>query len=126
MEDQHYTGRNITQYFITPDGRRVGNAPRDYLEEQGVSKAELDSAEEKMDAKQIKANGKEYADSGVLVPFTKEDGDALLQVKAAFELGVTETIIHLSNGQKLPITAEAFPDFALWFATERNQFFVGE
>lgn len=58
------------------------------------------------------------------VSFTKDDGDGLIQVKAAFELGVTATNIHFANGTNMPITAAEFEAFALWFVTKRNEFFV--
>jgi len=60
------------------------------------------------------------------VSFTADDGNGLLQVKAAFEMGLTETVIHFANGTKMPITAEDFPAFAAWFVVERNKFFAGE
>ncbi len=60
------------------------------------------------------------------VPFMKDDADGLLQVKAAFDLGVTDTVIYFTNGTKMPITATEFMDFAVWFVNKRNSFFVGE
>jgi hypothetical protein len=66
--------------------------------------------------------GKEY--NGQLISLTKDDGDGLLQVKAGFELGLTETVIHFKNGTKLPITSDKFLEFAQWFVTERNKFFA--
>jgi hypothetical protein len=60
----------------------------------------------------------------LVISLTKEDGDGLLQVKAGFELGLINTVIHFKNGTKLPITAEEFPAFALWFVQERNKFFT--
>jgi len=62
---------------------------------------------------------------GTVVSFTKNDGDGLVQVKSGFELGITDTVIHFDNGAKMPINVLDFPDFALWFVTERNKFFVG-
>ena len=58
-----------------------------------------------------------------LISFTKDDGDGLVQVKSAFELGLTSTIIHFENGTKMPITAEEFPTFAVWFVERRDNFF---
>ena len=58
------------------------------------------------------------------VSFTKDDGDGLMQVKAAFELGLTATTIHFANGTNMPITAAEFLPFAEWFVTKRNEFFV--
>lgn len=71
-----------------------------------------------------KAAGEPYADSGVTVPFEADDALALMQVQAAFSLGVTATVIHFSNGQRLPMTPQAFPEFAAWFVERRNRFFL--
>lgn len=57
------------------------------------------------------------------ISVTKDDGDGMVQVKASFELGLTSTVIHFSNGSKLPMSAEEFPAFALQFVTERGKFF---
>ncbi len=58
------------------------------------------------------------------VSFTKDDGDGLMQVKSAFELGLTSTTIHFENGTKMLISAAEFGAFAAWFVTKRNGFFV--
>lgn len=65
-----------------------------------------------------KANGEVYK-----ISFQKDDADGLLQVKAGFELGLLSTNIHFMNGTIMPITAEEFPSFALWFVEKRNGFF---
>lgn len=77
-----------------------------------------------IDVSLVKINGKEYATTGVTVPFTSVDALAVLQVKAAFEVGVIETVIAFSNGQKLSMVSADFTAFATWFANERNQFFL--
>lgn len=61
---------------------------------------------------------------GSMISLTDVDGNGMLQVKAAFEMGLPATMIHFKNGTKLPMTATDFPAFALWFVTERNRFFV--
>lgn len=71
----------------------------------------------------VKHTGVPYGEDGPLISLTAEDGNGLLQVKAAFELGVKQTTIHFSNGTRLPMTAEEFPQFALWFIEQRNAFF---
>ena len=71
-----------------------------------------------------KRKGKPYKDIWKPISFTKDDAIGVLQVKAAFELGLAETIIEFSNGTKLPIKAEEFEDFAKWFVKERNKFFI--
>lgn len=78
-----------------------------------------------MEAAHVRANdmlkGVEY--NGVMASLTSEDGNGVIQVKNAFEMGLTETNIHFENGTILPMTAADFPAFALWFVTERNKFF---
>ena len=64
-------------------------------------------------------DGKEYR-----VSFTKDDGDGIMQVKSAFELGLTSTTIHFENGTRMPISAAEFGAFAAWFVAKRNEFFV--
>ena len=66
--------------------------------------------------------GSDY--NGYRISFTKDDGDGLMQVKTAFELGLTETVIHFDCGTKMPMKVEDFMEFALWFVVERNKFFV--
>lgn len=60
---------------------------------------------------------------GSMISLTDVDGNGVLQVKAAFEMGLTATTIHFKNGTKLPMAAADFPTFALWFVTERGKFF---
>ena len=61
--------------------------------------------------------------NGYRISFTKDDGDGLMQVKTAFELGLTETVIHFDCGTKMPMKVEDFNAFALWFVNKRNEFF---
>ena len=58
------------------------------------------------------------------VSFMKDDADGLMQVSMAFQLGLTETIIHFENGTKMPIKNTEFEPFAIWFVGKRNSFFV--
>lgn len=58
------------------------------------------------------------------VSFTSDDGNGMLQVKAAFDVGLASTIIHFANGTNMPITSSEYLAFAQWFATKRNEFFV--
>lgn len=89
-----------------------------------VDKAkEIDFVEADKARDKAMLDGLDY--NGTVVSFTKNDGDGLIQVKNAFEMGLTDTIIHFDNGSKLPMNVLNFPDFALWFVTERNKFFVG-
>jgi len=58
------------------------------------------------------------------VPFMKDDADGLMQVKTAFDLGIVNTVIHFTNGTKMPIKSTEFEAFAIWFVGKRNSFFV--
>ena len=69
-----------------------------------------------------KREGEDY--QGYQIPFMNDDALALIQVKNAFDLGITSTNIEFSNGTIMPITATDFSEFALWFATKRNSFFM--
>lgn len=73
-----------------------------------------------------KSNGEIYMLNGVgyQVPFMKDDADGLMQVKAAFEMGVLATNIHFSNGTVIPISSVDFPAFGLWYVEKRNSFFI--
>lgn len=62
--------------------------------------------------------------NGYRISFTKDDGDGVVQVKSAFEMGLKETIIHFDCGTNFPIRVEEFNVFAYWFVTERNKFFL--
>ena len=58
------------------------------------------------------------------ISFTSEDGNGVMQVRTAFDLGVEATTIYFSNGTKMPITSVEFGAFAAWFVQKRNEFFV--
>lgn len=64
-------------------------------------------------------NGTDY-----MVPFTKNDGDAVMQVNAGFQMGLLETKIHFSNETVMPIKSTEFQEFAVWFVNKRNSFFI--
>lgn len=68
--------------------------------------------------------GKDY--NGYQISFTKDDGDGVVQVDIAFRRGLASTVIHFDCGTNMPIQANEFNDFALWFMVERNKFFKVE
>lgn len=70
----------------------------------------------------MKTNGEDYG--GYMVPFMNEDAVGMLQVKAAFDMGITATNIEFSNGTIMPMSAADFPAFAAWFVAKRNGYFV--
>ena len=75
-----------------------------------------------IDISKNKHNGVDY--NGYKVPLDNNAALLMMQVKNAFEMGVTSTNIEFDNGTIMPIQATEFTDFAMWFATERNKFFM--
>lgn len=71
-------------------------------------------------------SGAPYTIDGIeyKISFTSEDGNGMMQVRTAFDLGVEATTIHFENGTKMPITSVEFGAFAAWFVQKRNEFFV--
>lgn len=123
----------IGQGIYIPDGfveYTVGEEPQDLAKalEAEAKEQELQAKlnEAKLIRDQLMLAGDTYTLNGIdyLISFTKNDGDGLVQVKSAFELGLASTVIVFENGTKLPITANEFKPFASWFVTERNEFFA--
>jgi hypothetical protein len=115
------------EYGLIKQWISAGNTPElefstEELEEQRLAK---ELAEQSAQRKADMLEGEVYTLNGTdyQVSFTKDDGDGLVQVKSAFDLGLTSTTIHFDNGTKLPITIEEFPAFAAWFVERRNNFF---
>lgn len=77
----------------------------------------------KQENRALKTGGKVYPGTEYKISFTKEDALGLLQIKAAFELGLHKTVFEFSNGTKFPIDALGFKPFARWFVNERSKFF---
>jgi len=121
MLDDSVEGVDIPQWCYTKEGYHiVEELPQDVLDLINESKTKDESKQAIRDAK---SKGKPYTADGPNISFTKDDAMGMLQVKAAFELGVPSTTIEFSNGTKLPMEAKEFPEFAKWFANERNKFF---
>jgi hypothetical protein len=115
------------EYEMIKQWIATGNTPEPEfstkeLEAQRLAK---ELAEQSAQRKADMLEGEVYTLNGTdyQVSFTKDDGDGLVQVKSAFDLGLTSTTIHFDNGTKLPITAQEFPAFAAWFVERRNSFF---
>lgn len=80
--------------------------------------------EQEQKRKDLMLQGSVY--KGHQISFTKDDGDGVVQVKSAFEVGLPATVLHFDCGTTMTINAEDFSEFALWFVKERNKFFIGE
>lgn len=92
-------------------------------QQAGVPQSAIDAVLRQAAASDAKRIGEVYADTGITVPFASEDALALMQVQAAFGLGVKNTVIQFSNGAELPMTPDKFPAFASWFVNKRNSFY---
>ena len=79
-------------------------------------------------AKSSKSVGVDYTSlSGdtYKVSLTSDDANGLIQVKTAFEFGVTETNFECSNGTIVPIKSiEDLLHLGEFMITERNKFFI--
>ena len=117
----------ISHFKVREDGsiNYISNEPQPTEEEIQAKIAELQEQEKQKQAIQkAKTEGKPYKKGQDPVSFTSEDAIGMLQVKTAFELGVTKTNIKFSNGTILPMTADGFVNFAEWFVEQRNSFFI--
>jgi len=116
-------GTRYSHYFDTPDADGVYQPDIEKIDAD--TQASLD-AQANIARDEAMLAGSVYTLNGVdyTVSFTKDDGDGMVQVKNGFELGLTDTTIHFENGTKMPISAAEFPTFALWFVSQRNQFFI--
>ena len=64
-------------------------------------------------------------DEVYVVSLTNNDANGLIQVKTAFEFGITETNFKCSNGIVVPINSlEDLIHLGEFVVTERNKFFV--
>lgn len=87
----------------------------------GIDNVEIsEQAYNEYDAQKRKMNT-DY--NGTSVSLTSEDANALLQIKTAFELGATRTIMKFKNGTNMEMTPDIFAKFAPWFVEKRNEFF---
>lgn len=101
--------------------RQVGMSPEEIDREIAAlqAKAKAERAAAMLSGAPYTIDGTDYQ-----ISFTKDDGDGMIQVRAAFDLGVEATTIHFENGTKMPITLAEFGVFAAWFVQKRNEFFV--
>jgi hypothetical protein len=141
METQEiYTARPMVDLIQEVTGEVIAKkgdtfvylSTKEPVEKEFLDEAiELESKEHTdFDAEQAikdkKYNGVSYTlnDVDYMISLSSDDAMGMLQVQSAFNLGLEETNIHFVNGTVLPIKAEDFEDFALFFVTERNSFFA--
>lgn len=101
---------NITEYEDAPIIQRT---PEEIAQEVELK--------QKQERKNLMLQGREY--NSFKISFTKDDGDGVVQVDAAFRRGLDSTVMHFECGTNMPIEASEFNDFAIWFMVERNKFF---
>jgi hypothetical protein len=107
-----------TDYVLIPD-----KPSEDYIYDgtQWVPKAPVE-----LTTSELKVIGMPYTLNGISyqVPLTKDSQDTVVALSVAFQSSaITSTNIEFDNGTILPIIAEDFMNFAIWFTTERNKFF---
>jgi hypothetical protein len=73
-----------------------------------------------------KQEGSVYNLNGVnyKISLTSDDAIGLMQIKTAFDLGITKTVLYCANGTKVPLTPPDLMPLAQWFTQKRNQFFI--
>jgi hypothetical protein len=65
-------------------------------------------------------NGVEYA-----VALQVEDQNTVTSITVGvMAKAIAKTVVQFSNGVVMPITADEWMEFAIWFATQRNKFFI--
>lgn len=116
------------EYELIKKWMAEGNTPEPEFTDEDIAEQELARAKAQAKAERATAmmNGASYALGGkdYQISFTSDDGNGLVQVRAAFDLGVEATTIYFDNGTRMPISAAEFGAFAAWFVTKRNEFFV--
>lgn len=121
----------VGQGTFVPEGYMIYDIePKELVDALALEKQEQEALKKIEEDKKSRAStmlaGAVYTidSKDYIISFTKDDGDGLIQVKSAFEIGLSATTIHFENGTKLPITGEEFLPFSLWFVNKRNEFFL--
>ena len=125
INDTITVGDGYSGWLLEPLNEWLANndPEADFTEEEELAKQELFKQLEQKKVKMLEGEVYTLNNVDYTISFTKDDGNGVVQVKSAFDLGVTSTIIHFENGTKLPMTEDEFPEFALWFVEKRNSFF---
>lgn len=87
----------------------------------------LDTAIKGFASMSASATVAEYTLNGTVynVPLDVDAQNTVTAVTVAKMSGVlSSTVIYFSNGVKMPITADEWLPFAIWFATKRNEKFL--
>lgn len=142
MQNENTVSIPLVDVLSTMLGKRIVMSGEDYVEfetKKGVNSELINEAistqtkkrleEEKIKASNNRKNlGIDYTNlSGDVhkVSLTTEDANGLVQVKTAFEFGITETNFECSNGTIVPIKSiEDLLHLGEFVVTERNKFFV--
>ena len=111
------------EYELIKQWLLEGNTPEPEFREEEVIE------QEEMKARSNRKNlGIDYTNlEGIIykVSLTNEDANGLIQVKTAFEFGITETNFECSNGTIVPIKSlEDLLHLGEFVVTERNKFFL--
>ena len=100
-----------------------GNDPEaEFTDEEILKQEEIKASSDK------KYVGIEYTnltDEVYVVSLTNDDANGLIQVKTAFEMGITETNFYFENGTIVPLkSADDLLHLGQFISIERNKFFL--
>ena len=100
-----------------------GNTPEAEFTEEEIIEQEETKA--RLDRKNLGIDYTNLSGDVYKVSLTTEDANGLIQVKTAFEFGITETNFECNNGIIVPIKSlEDLLHLGEFVVTERNKFFV--
>ena len=111
------------EYELIKQWISEGNTPAPEFTEEEVIEQEETKA--RSDRKNLGIEYTNLNNEVYIVSLTNEDANGLIQVKTAFEMGITETNFECSNGTIVPIKSlEDLLHLGEFVVTERNKFFL--
>lgn len=112
-----------SEYELIKQWLAEGNTPEPEFTEEEIIEQEETKA--RLDRKNLGIDYTNLSEDVYKVSLTNEDANGLIQVKTAFEFGITETNFECSNGTIVPIKSlEDLLHLGEFVVTERNKFFV--
>ena len=100
-----------------------GNEPESEFTEEELQKQEELKASN--DRKYLGIDYTNLEDQVYKVSLTNDDANGLIQVKTAFEMGITETNFYFENGTVVPLKSiDDLLHLGQFISIERNKFFL--
>ena len=142
MENTNTVSISLVDVLSTMLGKRIVMSGEDYVEfetKKGVNSELINEAistqakkrleEEKIKASNDRKNlGIDYTNilgDVYKVSLTNDDANGLIQVKTAFEMGITETNFYFENGTVVPLkSVDDLLHLGQFISIERNKFFL--